>query len=881
MTHAPDTLTSAEPEDTPEREGRASRLLLWLRRLVPPVLLLVVLVLVVLEVQGLNFYQLRRTTENLELWKLALVVLAGLMAVITMTGYDLVMARGLGLNLSARYVFRYAWVANTFNNIAGVSGLTGSGMRFLALNQAEIDNPTITRYVGLTALSTPLGLAGLAIAGLPSIHHLLEQTTLPPWLGYALVALAMLYLLGYLVFERFLPLQAGHTQRTGMGLKGILLVVSTFEWAAAAGVFWLCLWLVDVTLPPWELVAAFAFSATLGVLSFLPGGLGVLDGTLILLLTAQGVPAEAVLTAVLLFRVCYYLVPWLLGVEWGAQLFVVQEPRALRMLARRLRRIPLLGVLQIPVEWLSTLGVRMLAWVTLSAGIVLLLSNLLPVLGDRAGLIRELIPLAARETSHLATAMIGTLLIGLSRGIAAQTIQAYRLTQWLLLLGMVLSLLKGLSLETALYLGAVSLLLWTRRSDFRRTTFPLASRQTLGWLVVLMATVVGYLIFGGLIYGDGPIIDMLSRFGYSLDRPRFVRAGLVVFTTALALVAWVAFTRTGPRLQRPTQEALARAREIMTRHGGTPFAHLALLGDKHLMFDDEGESFVQFGLIGDRMIALGDPVGAPNRLRDAIAGFRAFADSNGCTPIFYEVDEDHLHLYHDLGFAIFKLGEQAIIDLRKFSIQGRQGRDFRLAINNAEREGLSFELLEPPLSDAQWEALKAISDDWLGGRSEKGFSLGTMSRSYLDWAPVAIVRQAQRIVAFANLMPAYGPVRELSLDLMRYRSDAPKGAMDFLFVKLLLHAQATEHATFNLGMAPLSGVGDQPYARFAERSMRIAYEHGSALYNYKGLRAYKEKFRPRWRSAYLAYPYTTSLRRVLLDSAALVAGGYLRLLRRG
>ncbi|MDW5375835.1 bifunctional lysylphosphatidylglycerol flippase/synthetase MprF [Halomonas sp. HP20-15] len=878
----PDPVTSTDPEGSLEqRRGHANRLLLWLRRLVPPMLLLVVLVLVGLEVQGLNFYQLRRTTENLELWKLVLVVLAGLMAVIAMTGYDLAVARGLRLNLSVRYIFRYAWVANTFNNIAGVSGLTGSGIRFLALNRAEIDNATITRYVGLTALSTPLGLAGLAIAGLPSIHHLLEQTTLPSWLGYALVALATLYLLGYLCFERFLPLPGLDARSASIGLKMVLLVISALEWTAAAGVFWLCLWLVGVTLPPWILMAAFAFSATLGVLSFLPGGLGVLDGTLILLLTAQGVPAEAVLTAVLLFRVCYYLVPWLLGVEWGAQLFVLQEPRALRLLAGRLRHIPLFGVLQIPVEWLSTLGVRMLAWVTLSAGIVLLLSNLLPVLGDRAGLIRELVPLFARETSHLATAMIGTLLIGLSRGIAAQTIQAYRLTQWLLLLGMVLSLLKGLSLETALYLGAVSLLLWTRRSDFRRTTFPLVSRQTLGWLVVLMAAVGGYLVFGGIIYGDGPVIDMLSRFGYALDRPRFVRAGLVVFTTALALVAWVAFTRTGPRLKRPTQEDLARAREVMARHGGTPFAHLALLGDKHLMYDDAGESFVQFGLIGDCMIALGDPVGAPNRLREAIAVFRAFADRNGCTPVFYEIDEDHLHLYHDLGFAIFKLGEQAIVDLHTFSVQGRQGRDFRLAINHAEREGLSFELIEPPLSDEVWEELKRVSDDWLGGRNEKGFSLGTMNRDYLNWAPIAVVRQAQRIVAFANLMPAYGPIREMSLDLMRYRSDAPKSTMDFLFVKLLLHAQATGHETFNLGMAPLSGVGEHPYARFAERGMRIAYEHGNVLYNYKGLRAYKEKFRPHWRSAYLVYPYTSSLRRVLLDSAALVAGGYLRLLRRG
>jgi phosphatidylglycerol lysyltransferase len=78
-------------------------------------------------------------------------------------------------------------------------------------------------------------------------------------------------------------------------------------------------------------------------------------------------------------------------------------------------------------------------------------------------------------------------------------------------------------------------------------------------------------------------------------------------------------------------------------------------------------------------------------------------------------------------------------------------------------------------------------------------------------------------------------------------------------------------------MAPLAGVGETRYARPRERVARLAFEHGSRFYNYKGLRSFKEKFQPEWRGSYLAYPPFSPLPALLLDIAALVAGGYRRI----
>jgi phosphatidylglycerol lysyltransferase len=218
-----------------------------------------------------------------------------------------------------------------------------------------------------------------------------------------------------------------------------------------------------------------------------------------------------------------------------------------------------------------------------------------------------------------------------------------------------------------------------------------------------------------------------------------------------------------------------------------------------------------------------------------------------------------------------------------FTLGGKRGQDVRHGANRAKRDGAAVEMVEPPFAPEQMAELKAVSHAWLSGRgaAEKGFSLGRFDPGYVNLAPVAVVRAGGRAVAFASLMPGYGSREALSVDLMRHVPDAPPGTMDLLFAELIARARADGYRWFNLGMAPLAGVGETRYARPRERMARLAFEHGNRLYSYKGLRSFKEKFHPEWRGSYLAYPPFTPLPMLLIDIAALVAGGYRRIVTRG
>ncbi len=133
-----------------------------------------------------------------------------------------------------------------------------------------------------------------------------------------------------------------------------------------------------------------------------------------------------------------------------------------------------------------------------------------------------------------------------------------------------------------------------------------------------------------------------------------------------------------------------------------------------------------------------------------------------------------------------------------------------------------------------------------------------------------------KIQAFATLWPG-APGSELSVDLMRFASDAPTNVMEALLVHVMLWGRDQGYRRFSLGMAPLSGFDRSPVASHWQKLGAFVYDHGEAFYGFQGLRAFKEKFAPQWEPRYLACPGGLAVPRVLADVSALIAGGYRRI----
>ena len=871
------TATASETPTAPAARGWTA----WLRWLLPVAFLALVGWLLLHGIDEFDLPEMQRTLlEVPTLPALGIAVLA-LLAVAFTGLIDVVIARWLGLAMPMREVLRLAFVANALANVLNLSGAVGSGVRLLGFSAQRVELPSGAALIGLQVLSLPLGLSVLIVAALATGSLPAMPGTATRWLATSVLVAAACYLPAFFVLTarrklmRWLP---RGIDLPPLRLKLGLAALSCGDWILGAAVLYGCLYISGAHVKAGPMLGSFAVAQTLGLLSLIPGGFGVFDGLMLLALTGGGYDPAAILSGLFLFRLAYYLVPLLAGLYLGSGMLAgrLRVPAFARA-AARLQTHPLFGLLGLPASLLAGLGMRALAILTFGAGLVLLGSAAIPAVHEHIVVVRANLPLAAVESSYWLSILTGVLLLGLGRGIDGRLRVAYRLTQPLLVIGALLAVTKGLHYGEALFLLSIAMLLRMRKREFTQRAMSLTSLTTFTWLGGLLVVVLAFFAIGvWAVLGDDSFD--IWYFGFGEHSSRIARGLFAAALGVFAYLAWQSFAVRRPPLKLPDHTELERARAIYLEHGGGEFAHLSFMGDKHLFWSADNHAVVAYGAVRDRLVALGSPCGPEPAIKRAILDFRHFADAQDRVPLFYEVLEPELSLYHDLGFDLFKLGELATIRLDQFTLAGKRWEDLRQAVNRSLKEQLTFELVEPPFDTVLMTELERVSDEWLADKDahEKSFSLGHFDPDYFAWSPLALVRRAGELIAFANVLPPYGPNGTASVDLMRHVDAAPRGTMDFLFARVMQWAKERGHETFSLGMAPLSAVGDNPYARVNERLAALAFQYGGRFYNYQGLRRYKEKFAPEWTGSYLAYPRGSWVPGLLIDIAALVAGGYRR-----
>jgi phosphatidylglycerol lysyltransferase len=865
--------------DEAPASARPRRFLRWL---LPLGFLLLTAWLLWQQVDEFDLVELQRTLLAVPTPPALGIALLALAAVGITGAVDVLIARWLNLRVAAREMLGLAFVANSLANTLNLSGAMGAGVRLMGLTANKVELPRSAALIGMQALSLPLGLSILVVIALVTDSLPVTPGTATHWLAVVVLVAASLYLPLYFWLTRVRRLMRwlpAEQPLPGWSLKLSLTLVSLLDWLLAATTLYACLYVSGAHVKPGMLLGAFAGASVLGLVSLVPGGLGVFDGLILLSLSAAGYDQPQVLSGLFLFRIAYYLLPLFVGLYSGSGMLTSRLPVLVR-LRDRLAGHPLFGVLGLPATLLADLGMRLLALFTFAAGLLQLASAAIPTVHDKVHVIRETVPILAVEGSHWLSVFTGVLLLGLARGIDGRLRVAYRLTEWLLGISAIVAVTKGLHFGEALFLIAVAALLRTRKAAFTQRAMSLTSATTLGWYAGLFAVVLVFFGIGvAAVLGD----DSFDLFymGYGEHSSRLARGlAAAVLGTVLYLI-WQSFAVRRPAPALPTHAELVDARDVYDRHGGGEFAHLSFMADKPLFWACDRQVVVAYGAVRDRLVALGSPCGPDGAIERAILDFRRFADSQDRQPLFYEVLQPELSRYHDHGFDLFKLGELASVKLGEFSLAGKRWEDLRQAVNRSTKENLRFELLQPPFDTTLLSDVERVSDAWLAakGGSEKGFSLGRFDAGYLSWGPLALVYRENELIAFANVVPPYGSGGMASVDLMRHLADAPRSTMDFLFAKVMLWAQEKNYAEFSLGMAPLSNVGASPYARVNERLAALAFRYGNNLYNYQGVRKYKEKFKPDWTGAYLAYPRGLWVPGLLIDIAALVAGGYRRFIR--
>jgi phosphatidylglycerol lysyltransferase len=809
------------------------------------------------ELAGLDLREVERELGALPGGLLLAAAAVTAVDYVLLSGYDVLALRYAGRKLPYPRVLFTSFIAYAFGNNVGFALVSSGSVRLRLYSQWGLTPGEVARVVGFTAAQLWAGLLPLAgvalLAGAP--------IPLPPVAARALGVISLGAITAYLALAargREYRLRGVQFRLPSLPLAAGQVAVSAADWALAALV-------LHVLLPAGEplsypaLLGLFVAAQVAGLASQLPGGVGVFDAVVLAALV-PALPAPAVVSSLLAYRLIYYLLPF-------AAAFALLAANELLAHRTRVRRLLLAahGSFAPVVPWMAAAAAML-------AGAVLLLSAIAPSAPDRLHALRRVVPLPLLEASHLTGSLVGTALLIVARGLARRLSGAWALAIALLAAGAIASLLKGLDWEEALVLTGVLLALLPFRAQFYRESTLLAQPAGPAWLLatgtVLAASIgIGLFAYRHVEYTG----DLWFQFAFRGDAPRFLRAS-VVAGSALALFALARLLRPAPPEPTPPGEAdWPRLRELVDRAPAAE-AHLALVGDKAILFAPAGGGFLMYGVEGRSWVSMGDPVG-PDRIATELAWqLRQLADRHGGWACFYQVGAAHLPRYLDLGLGLFRLGEEAVVPLGSFSLDAPGRRALRQAYHDAAREGLRFDVV--PAADVPHllPALRVVSDAWLAAKGvrEKGFALGSFDPRYLCEGPVATVSQGGRVVGFGNLWAGSNRT-ELSVDLMRHLDDAPHGTMEFLLTSILSWGRAQGYGWFNLGMAPLSGLADQALAPLWTRLGARLYRHGEHFHDLQELRRYKERFAPEWRPRFLAAPGGLRLPLVLANLAALVA----------
>ena len=872
---APLEAAAAPVAGDPQEAGQAWRLrvLTRLRHYGPATLGFVLLALAVLvldrALRQITYAELSQQIAGLAGWRIGLSLAFTVLSFAALAGYEQCALLFIGKRLPWPRTSLVAFVAQSIAHSTGFAAFVGVGLRFRIYAADGLDLADVAKvqlFFSSTFVLGVIALSGLALVFEPQM--VASAVALPVEVWRLVGMLLLVGVVGYLLLssaEGFTGFRLGHHQLSLPRARttALQILLASIDLAAAGGALYVLLPDVDVGYVAF--VGLFTAAIIVGVLSHVPGGLGVFESLMLLMLQPAPDQLPGVIGGLVVFRFVYYLLPLVVGTGVLGTLEWHQSARRALGLGRRI---------------VSPMVPRLFALMTFLAGAALLASGALPGNPDRLAMLGGLMPHQLIELSHLTGSLVGMALLLLARSLDRRIVEAWSMAVALLAVGVVASLLKGFDYVEATVLAVTLCALLASRKEFYRRASLFDERPSLGWLVAICGALLGTIWLLGFAHRHVEYASELWwQFELQAAAPRSLRAalGAAVLLGAFGAARLLRPAPVRPRL--PTTTELDAAQALVAR-GGSSSDWLALTGDKSLMFDDAGGAFIMYGVIGRTWIAMGPPVGSDAARPDLIWRFYEEANRHGARTVFYEVGADALPCFMDLGLSMQKLGESARVDLSGFGLGGRRRANLRYGHNRAVKDGVTFELLSGAQTLACMDRLEAISNDWLASQNtrEKRFSLGFFDRAYVARTPVALARHAGEIVAFVTLWPA-GDRSACSADLMRYAVSAPKTAMDFLMAETMLWAKAQGFRWFVLGMAPLAGLPAHRLAPLWSKLGRFLYQHGSALYNFEGLRAFKHKFDPVWEPVYLVYP-RRALATVLADTAALIAGGRIGVIRK-
>ncbi|MGZ4310102.1 MAG: bifunctional lysylphosphatidylglycerol flippase/synthetase MprF [Gaiellaceae bacterium] len=486
----------------------------------------------------------------------------------------------------------------------------------------------------------------------------------------------------------------------------------------------------------------------------------------------------------------------------------------------------------------------------------------------RGRLLLQVEPLAALHIFHALAIPASALLLVTAYFLARRRARALQFAIGLLLFLVVVNVLKGLDIEEAFVTALAALMLWLGRSSFYVQHEPLTPGSSI-WRVPLILIASACFAFvlvavaapagaspSAILRGTGDLLLWMPaplRFSDEFTRLDLAVGGLSVL--ALLSSAYIVFRPLAAPRALPDEEARSAAGAIVRAYGVDTLSYFKLRHDYQYLFSPDRQAFLGYRIEGGVLLVSGDPVGAAEAVPAVLRELGRFAERRGLRVAAIGVSETIRPLFAQLGLHALYLGDEAVVETRAFSLEGRSIRKVRQSVSRLVKAGYSVELVELSCaSDELLAELEELSSRWRRGGAERGFSMALDAIRRDEQAETVLVCArdgGKALRGFIHFVPTYGRPA-MSLSLMRRDRSSPNGLIEFLVVRSieLLRERGIEEVSLNF--AVFARLLHSPRG-LAEKLVRGVLRTADAAFQIERLYRFNAKFAPRWEPRYLMY----------------------------
>lgn len=587
--------------------------------------------------------------------------------------------------------------------------------------------------------------------------------------------------------------------------------------------------------------SGYIISVLMMIISPFLRGLGAVELSMVYVLEQFGYGSGTALSITVLYRIFEFWLPLVLGLlsfGWhGRKIFY--------------RVVPVL--------------------LTLLLGIINIISVIEPPVHARLRLLRQYLPLDAIHASNILVLFLGLALIVTSAYLIRGLRNAWIVAVIITIFSLIGHLTKDLEYEEAILTLIVLFILLASASQYRLRSSARYLRLGIKTALLAFAAVI---IFGFVSFYFIDARHFHEDFSWKQSLLHTLKIFLLVdddtlspatkfgkefilLIRSLGFLTWAFLLFTLIKTERQkhleNENHREKAKFLLHQYGNSALDYFKTYKDKLIFLSDNYSAFLSYRISGGFAIVLEGPVCDEEQKAEILVEFKTHCRRMGLKPAFYRVGEDNLQWFNKLYKNKLVIGQEAILDVKNFSLSGGDKKSLRNGLNSLQKKGFITTYFPAPQSVDFLSRLRKVSDEWLQevDKTESVFSQGMFDENEIkNQDIIAVMDEEGAVKAFLNIIPDYAE-DDCTYDLIRKTNDAPGAAMDALIVKLVDYAKEKDKQFINLGLVPMTGI-EHPDST-AERIIKIAAEKIKRFQHYKGLREFKEKYATIWENKYLVY----------------------------